>query len=385
MSGARGHGMGLEWVEPDWPALSAEDVQPLLARLPAAGHLQALRWHSPRPFSAAALADCTGGPLFIKRHHPAVRSAAELSEEHRFIDWLRTHGAPVAEVLVDSAGHSAFELDGWTYEVHRQAEGLDLYRDAQSWTAYRDSAQAFAAGAALARLHRAAQGYHAAPRSTRVLQSNLHLFGSSDPIAAIERAADASPALADYLAGRDWRGELRRWHLPLQASLLPWLHRQAPLWTHNDWHPSNLLWQPGGDASVSAVLDFGLADRTFALFDLATAVERACISWLDEANGQVPVADLDGLDALLDGYASECPLQRDDLLTLIALLPLVHGDFALSEVIYFHGIVQAPANTALAYDGYLIGHTRWFLEAAGQRLLEHLRQRAQSGAPSLRT
>ncbi|MDN6860122.1 phosphotransferase [Pseudomonas sp. CAN2814] len=375
MSKRLSHGMGLEPVEPDWPALTEVEV---VALLKSYGHTDArLTWHSPRPFSAAALVQTAGDELFVKRHHPSVRTTTQLAEEHAFLDHLALHGAPVARVLRDASGRSAIERDGWTYEVHSKAEGLDLYRDALSWTPFQHNAHAFAAGAALAQLHRAAEGFDAPSRSTDVLFSNLNLFGAQDPIAAIEATFPHSSALAEYLQARPWKEALSELHLPLQRHLLPYLDRQPALWTHNDWHASNLLWsEDGPQAQVVSVLDFGLSDRTFALFDLATAIERNLVPWLELDQGRTAVADLDALDALLQGYASVRPLSRDDLLALAALLPLVHADFALSEIGYFHGLLGSEENASLAYDNYLLGHTRWFLGSEGQRLLDHLRQLA---------
>jgi len=371
------HGMGLEPVQPDWPALTEAEVATLLEDFPQAGANARLTWHSPRPFSAAALVETANGPLFVKRHHPSVRSAIELADEHAFLDHLARRGAAVAQVLRSGNGHSAVERNGWTYEVHRKAEGLDLYRDALSWTPFQHNTHAFAAGRALAELHRAAEGFQAPTRSTAMLFSNLKLFGAQDPIAAIEATFPRAPALADYLQARPWKETLGQLHLPLQRDLLPYLARQPALWTHNDWHASNLLWsEDSPQAQVVSVLDFGLSDRTFALFDLATAIERNLVPWLELDQGRAAAADLDALDALLQGYASVHPLSRDDLLALAALLPLVHADFALSEIIYFHGLLGSQDNAALAYDNYLIGHTRWFLDSEGQRLLDHLRQLA---------
>ncbi|MBG6289144.1 phosphotransferase [Pseudomonas nitroreducens] len=371
------HGMGLEPVEADWPALTEAEVAALLQDFPQAGGEVRLTWHSPRPFSAAALVETANGPLFVKRHHPSVRTADWLEEEHTLLDHLARHGAPVAQVLRDSHGRSAIEGDGWTYEVHQKAEGLDLYRDALSWTPFQHNAHAFAAGAALAKLHRAAEGFNAPSRSASVLVSNLNLFGAPDPLAAIEATFAQAPALAEYLQARPWRETLSELHLPRQRELLPYLQRQPALWTHNDWHASNLLWsEDSPQAQVVSVLDFGLSDRSFALFDLATAIERNLVPWLELDQGRAAVADLDALDALLQGYASVRPLGRDDLLALAALLPLVHADFALSEVIYFHGILGSAESASLAYDNYLIGHTRWFLDAEGQRLQNHIRQLA---------
>jgi len=174
--------------------------------------------------------------------------------------------------------------------------------------------------------------------------------------------------------------------LPWHRELQPHLARQTPLWTHNDWHGSNLLWSTGAaDAQVSGVLDFGLADRTFALFDLATAIERSCIPWLDLDSGGDAPAFLDQVDALLAGYRSARPLSADDIRTLVALLPVVHVDFALSEVAYFQGVVGSSASADVAYHTYLIGHARWFAGSQGQALLGHLRERANPSPRSSRT
>ena len=55
------------------------------------------------------------------------------------------------------------------------------------------------------------------------------------------------------------------------------------------------------------------------------------------------------------------------------LLPLVHVDFALSEVEYFHAITQSRANADVAYDTFLRGHAAWFGTRQGQSLLQAIR------------
>ncbi|MFC8429505.1 hypothetical protein [Streptomyces sp. NPDC057253] len=56
---------------------------------------------------------------------------------------------------------------------------------------------------------------------------------------------------------------------------------------------------------------------------------------------------------------------------LPALLPLVHAEFALSELGYFHGITRSAHNARLAYE-YYVGHAEWFAGADGRRLLRRL-------------
>ena len=59
----------------------------------------------------------------------------------------------------------------------------------------------------------------------------------------------ARPALAAYLAARTCREEALQLLAPFHLELLPLLPALSPLWTHNDWHASNLMWS---DAGVNA-------------------------------------------------------------------------------------------------------------------------------------
>ncbi|KAA6175616.1 MULTISPECIES: phosphotransferase [Pseudomonas] len=360
------HGLSLEPVVADWPALHESDIEQLLRDYPQLGPLHSLHWHSPRPFSAAGLITTRDATLFIKRHHRQVRQAAWLEEEHRLIAHLHHQGAPVAALVPNRQGATATAQGEWTYEVHHLAEGLDLYRDALSWSPFQNHTHALAAGQALARLHQAAAHYDAPRRHTQVLLANARLIEQSAPLEAIANLNSA------YLADKDWQVQLSELMLPWHRALHPLLAEQPPLWTHNDWHASNLLWASEG--SVSSVLDFGLADRTFALFDLATAIERNAVPWLELDTGGVARADLDSVDALLTGYHQARPLSAKDLHTLSALLPLVHVDFALSEVAYYQDVVGSTASADVAYYAYLLGHLRWFAGPQGQRLLDHIRR-----------
>jgi len=363
------HGLGTGLAAPAWPPVTPAEAAAVLARVPGAGVLEALEWHSPRPFSAAALARTSQGELFLKRHSPALRSPAGLAEEHAFIAHLRQAGLPVADVLADAAGASAFALGGWSWEVHRKSAGEDLYRERPSWTGFLCPAHAHAAGAMLGRLHRAAAGFAAPARAPAPLVAGNTLFAGGDPQAAAEAFVARWPALGAYFAGTGWRAELAALLAAADAAGLSRALGQRPtLWGHGDWHPSNLLWDGAG--GVAGIMDFGLADRTCALFDLAIALERSVVAWLQLGKGEdAALADLPCADALLAGYASAAPLTGEDRALLARLLPLVHVEFALSEMVYFEGILALRADTDLAWHTYLLGHARWFAGAGGQALL----------------
>jgi Ser/Thr protein kinase RdoA (MazF antagonist) len=373
----RVHGMGKDLVEPDWSPLTSEEVMAVLAGYPPAAGGEVIAWRSPRPMSAAALIDRPGGAVFVKRHDTRVRTVAQLGVEHAFIDHLRARGVPVPAVLRTATGATATQFGDFVYEVHEAARGLDLYRDALSWSPFASLGHARAAGAALARLHRAAAGFPLPARAPGVLISGCDVITAPDPLAEVSRQLGPRPVLAGYLAERAWQADLARHHLPVIRRAAPLLARLARQWGHGDWHPSNLTWtSAAGDADVAAVFDFGLANRTFAVHDLATALERAAVAWLDLTESGRAGADIDAIDALLAGYEAVRPLSPAEAAALPAVFPVVHLEYALSEIEYFAGVVKSAANADLAYDGYLIGHARWFEGPDGSEVLDHLRRRA---------
>lgn len=367
-SSHRVQGLNNDEVAADWPPISAADIAWLRRRYPQLGEHSQPRWHSPRPLSAAAIVDGVDGGVFIKRHHHSVRSAACLEEEHHFIAHLATEGVPVVEVLTATDGCTSVEHGEWTFELHAVGVGEDVYRDAVSWSLLTDVAQARQAGRMLARLHRAAASYHAPQRSTHLLVARDDLIRADDPIAAIKDDLPARPGLSRYLARIPWEAQLQRDVLPWHAGLATRLRDEPRLWAHNDWHVSNLLWR---DGQISTVLDFGLASPTSALFDLATAIERNAVAWLELERGRDAVR-IDIALALLDGYREVLPLSGGRVHLLADLLPMVHFDFALSEVEYFEGITGSTANADVAWQPFMLGHPAWFHSAPGQALLQAL-------------
>ena len=371
----RVHGLAHDEVPPDWPPLTSAEVAALLARYPL-GEARAIRWHSPRPLSAAALIETAGGMVFVKRHHRSVRTGATLAEEHAFMARLRDEGMPVPAVLADGEGCTAVERGEWTYEVHAPAAGIDLYRETASWSPLLDLAHAHQAGAMLARLHRAADGYAAGQRDTHLLVARSELIEATDPLATLAAQLPQRPGLASYLGARDWRGEIGRAMAPFHERAHARLATQPRLWTHGDWHVSNLCWSDAGPrAQITTVHDFGLAARTFALFDLATAIERNAVAWMALDTGHA-AAHVHTARALIAGYRKQRPLAGADIHLLADLLPLVHVDFALSEVEYFTAVTRSPANADVAYHTFLRGHAAWFGTPPGQALLDAIRELA---------
>ena len=170
---------------------------------------------------------------------------------------------------------------------------------------------------------------------------------------------------------------------PFHAELRPLLPSLHPLWTHNDLHASNLLWSDGGDeARATAIIDFGLADRTNAVHDVAHAIERNMVEWLALGQGSgdstgswgdLPV-HLDHLIAMLEGYESVRPLSAEEAAALAPMAALCHAEFALSETDYFLSLLHSQEKAQMACDGWLVGHARWFSSRGGIRLLDAIRR-----------
>ncbi|HYA44506.1 MAG TPA: phosphotransferase, partial [Acidimicrobiales bacterium] len=301
--GHRVHGMGRDLVAADWPPLGEDEARAVLENWGLVGISHVL-WHSPRPMWAAGLVQGPWGTVFVKRHDKRVRDVEQLAAEHALAGHLRLGGLPVPAVLSVRlsmrTGATTLQSGDYVYEVHQAAAGLDLYRDAPSWSPFRSLGHAFAAGRELARLHLAAAGFDLPARPPGVLMVSCGVVAAPDPLAAVGELIAERPGMAASLGEFPWQDDLERYHLPAIRQVAPLLSRLPTQWGHGDWHPSNLTWtSTAPDASVAGVIDLGLANRTSAVHDLAMAIERSAVSWLDLPESGRAEADLDIVDALL--------------------------------------------------------------------------------------
>lgn len=376
---ARSHGLDGSLVEPDWAALTLDEGEAVLANFPAAGKPTAIVSNSPRPFSAASVIETDQGRVFVKRHARSVRDPKGLIEEHRFMAHLLANGISVPGVLTTDSGVTTFESGDWTYEVHAIPAGCDLYEQAISWTPFESPAHARSAGELMARMHTAAEHYDAAPRKVRPLVASFSVFASQDTEASLEDYRKARPVLDhDAQTRRDCEQALELL-APFHQKLRPLLPSLSSLWTHNDLHASNLFWSDVTlNAQATSVIDFGLADRTNAIYDIAQAIERNIVEWLELARdpdaGERVAVHLDHLRALLDGYESVRPLSRAEAAALTPMVALGHAEFALTEADYFLGVLHSPEKARIATSDYLVGHAKWFRGPGEAKLLAPLRR-----------
>jgi Ser/Thr protein kinase RdoA (MazF antagonist) len=322
--------------------------------------------------SAAALVRHGDTAVFVKRHHLGVRTPGQLTAEHAFAGHLRERGLPVPAVLRLPDGESVLRRGEYCYEVHQVADGIDLYREAATWSPYASLGHAYAAGAALGRLHLAAADFRPEARPPAVLMNSSQVITAPDPLLAASALAAQRPALAAYLAGRRWEDHFDAIVSPLIADAAPALAALPSQWGHGDWHPSNLTWTSAApDAGVAGIFDFGLANRTSAVHDLALALERAVVGWPGLHQGGTADADPTAAAFLLDGYQTVRPLTGAEAAALPLVLPVAHVEYALSEIDYFTSVAVSAGDADLAYE-YLIGHAWWFTQPPGAALLGFL-------------
>ncbi|MEV0549966.1 phosphotransferase [Nocardia salmonicida] len=352
-------------AEPTWPALTEDEIARAIAATWDGSALAEIEWRGARPLSSTVgVRSADGARLVVKRMPVRLRDEVALGEEHRFMAHLRDRGIPVPEVLAAVGDWSQLSHAGnhpapeFVYEVHRAGVGEDRYRADFSWSPYRDVDDAVGAGVMLGRLHQAAAGFDAPARPARPLLASMH----GDVVSAFEWHIARRPAVARFLREKDWRAEVPQ----LRAELAD----VEPLWTHGDWHGTNLLWD---DHEVTSVIDFGLADRTTAVFDLATAIERAAVDWVSLREGGPAHVRADQIAALIQGYRSVRPLTAAEQNLLPDLLPLVHIGYELSEIDYFLTVAHDPRNAEIAYHDWLLGHLRWYEAGEGRELRDAIR------------
>lgn len=357
-----------------WPPLTEHEVSTLLPHWGVRPAYESILWHSRRPFSASAIVALgDGGRLFLKRHGRTLRSAETLTEEHRFAHHLAGQGLPVSAPLPMLDGQTALATQDYIYEAFPLFTEQDAYRGLDSWRPYHDTAQAASSGMLLARLHQASEGHQAPPRHNPPLISARHPLLHDRLEDSLLPWAAQQAGLAEFCPPAILKRDVLPLLAPFHEALLPLLPDDHPLWGHGDWHGANLLWRTEGqDLMAARVFDFGMCDQTSAAFDLAVAMERSFIGWLDPEGS--PAVHEEQLRAFLHAYDAQRPRSPAERHLTACWLPLCHVTFALSETAYYGHILGNREAAEISRRDYLIGHARWFHTSRGQALLAMLKE-----------
>ena len=289
-STAKAHGMDGTLVEPDWPPLTLAELRALLAQFPDLGEpidiLSVARARFPPRGSGHAERSRNGQPSSSSAITARCAIAKGCSRSIAFLRICsRTARRFRASSLPRPAKPRSKPASGPT-RCTKFPPGVDLYEDAISWTPFRSAAHAHSAGQALARLHLAAQRFRcSAPQAAPARRQLHHLrrARSRREHGALSRRAPLArqPRSRSRLRGAGTRSSRAvsrracaasaRAHAALDAQ------RSARL-------QSFLERSQRPDARATAIIDFGLADRTNAVHDIAHAIERNIVEWLALVN-----------------------------------------------------------------------------------------------------
>ncbi len=393
------HGMQGECVEASWPPIVASDIKLLLESQAMWNQFHTdsdfkksfddevvILWTSPRPMSGAVIALLGEKKVFVKRHHISVRSMEDMHLEHGFIKHLSANGIRVPYFYANAGQETVFLQGQFIYELSEVLSGVDLYQDRPSWSSYLSLQQAYNAGQALARLHDVAENFKAPERKFNVLQNSSTVIMADDPLAKLEVLLSSVPAVSHGII--EQAGSLKSFlkaftntHLWYIEKLATYKNSISLHYIHGDWHPSNMTWTSvAEDAAVENIFDFGLSNLSFFQHDIAIAIERAFVDWLDLKGLGAITCDLEGVGIFLSGYDSLRKLSLWDLELIADLMPICHFEYALSEVGYFSSVLKQPDNAALAYDSYLFDHSEFFRTKAGVELSCYIRKFTPSTA-----
>jgi len=125
----------------------------VLASWPDLGEPRAIVRNGMSANSLACLVECAGGRFALKGTRPGRKAAGWLTREHEAMRVAAAAGLPVPAPLASAAGTTVVAQDGVEWAVYPEAAGVDRYGEASVFAPFDTDAEAFSAGAMLARLH----------------------------------------------------------------------------------------------------------------------------------------------------------------------------------------------------------------------------------------
>ena len=335
-----------------WGPIEPSEAAAVLGR-PVEIVAQHLRW-----LFAVARCRWDGGEMIVKRQPPMGRDPGQLHWQHRLTNHLADRGVPACR----SRGLVIHD-DLW-YELFDVARGDDTYAGVDTWEPFRSPRHVQSAGRMLAALHEAGTDFE--PRIPQPQQGfvvQLTLAGHA-PADAVELLAGERPAVAAYLADRQWREPVEHAYGELFDRLRPALGDLPTCPLHGDWQTNNLFFR---DDEISSIIDFHQADYAERLLDLAVAVERNCFFWNRISDGDDDAYDLEHARLLVEAYHDRTPLTEAERQILPDVLAACQFEYGISFLDYYWGVERDEEKADWAWRTFVLGHAEWWQTPAGRR------------------
>ena len=228
--------------------VSAEDIATLVDRY-GVGPLISAKGIAEGVENSNYLVDGRGGRFILTLYEKRV-DATDLPFYIALIDHLAVDGNPVPQILPDLGGQHIQQLAGRTACLIQFLPGVSVSRPT--------GRQAYAVGAALARMHLSAAGFRGGPKN------GLSVSGWRKLIDQLgERIDTISPGLFDVVSA-EWDYLSAHWPDTLPRSII-----------HADMFPDNVL-MIGED--VTGIIDFYFSCNDITAYDYAVTHSAWCFS-----------------------------------------------------------------------------------------------------------
>jgi hypothetical protein len=297
-------------------------------------HWAALGIHGP-----TARVETEAGVVFAKRYQGGVRPAASVAFTHRVLREAAARGLRVAAAMTDAAGDETLAFGEDELAAYPDLGGVAL-PDVDL-----TEAEARAAGALLAHVHTSlADLATGGGRPMGGVRVGTRLLRHADPAEAWRRAVAADPAAWQVVASHPLTPRV-------QALLTATAHRTRddvasarPALVHGDFGGGNVLLTPEREV---AVVDWDLCDVDLGVWDLARAIDLACVHWPAEPGWPAEVRQGVAL-AWLAGYEQARPLTRSERRLLPVLIAASRVDLDAGVLALGAGLEPALAEAILA-------------------------------------
>ncbi len=256
--------------------VAAEDISELLERY-GVGPLLSVKGIAEGVENSNYLVDARGGRYILTLYEKRV-DTADLPFFIALINHLAADGNPVPRILPDLEGNHVQQLAGRATCLIEFLPGVSVSRPT--------SRQAYATGAALARMHISTATFSGGPDNVLSLDGWRSLI---DQIG--ERIDDIFPGLSAIVSS-EWDYLHARWPRDLPHSII-----------HADLFPDNVLMT--GD-EVSGIIDFYFSCRDITAYDYAVTHGAWCFS----SDGSTHLPSLAA--AMANGYQSIRPMSAKE-------------------------------------------------------------------------
>ncbi|MCC5814014.1 MAG: phosphotransferase [Leptospira sp.] len=373
----------LKVVDRFWPEIKSEELNSLMSAYPALGGFKKITFQSSRPLSAGCLIETDQGNYFVKRNSPDIRSKVDWEYEHRLVDSLNQRSTDpkdfdlnIPAICKNKNGETVHQLTDsgkiWLYEVQTMAKGEDLYKSSHTWSPLLEIDHAKGIGIGLANLHHAIRGSgFMDSRQPTYQKANFEVFYTHDLSAFLQDLVSNIHGF-QTLSGSDKFIETT---VSVYNSFILDSKQQNSIprmVTHSDPQASNFFWEEGKPVSM---IDFHLTNCNNYLYDLAVAVDRNCIYWLDLLSGKEDSHSIAHSQSILNSYKNrsiELGYSPVGWELFSKALVLHRLEFALSLCDYYLNVENSPFKAQWCLDVYIQGHGEWFCSNSGKRFLDEI-------------